>query len=337
MGDGNLAERLKPALNRAAEAILLRQSEDGAIWMVSATQPENSLIPYFANLAAIGLAAAYPFTRTRLHLQAVAKWLRWYAQHMHPDGTMDDYRLQDGKPQPTGDCDSTDSYAATFLEALHRYFVASHDQNLLQALYPAVVKATAAIRLTLQEDGLTWAKPTYRVKYLMDNVEVYRGWQSAASLAQATSRRQEAATLRKYAEGTLRAIESSLFLENKGYYAWAMHENGVLETRLDRWYPDAMAQLMAVAWLPASARRKGLFARLRKQFADSLQSALEEGEVGVLVWWGMAATGAGDRSLAQRIALKLAEEKVLSQNLPSPAEYGHILRIGGELLATRQG
>ncbi len=332
MGDGNLAKRLKPVLNRAAEAILQRQSEDGAIWMVPAAQPVNSLIPYFANLAAIGLATAYPFTRNKLHLQAVAKWLHWYAQHLNPDGTMDDYRRQDGKLQPTGDCDSTDSYAATFLEALYRYFEVSRDRKVIETLYPAVVKTTGAIRLTLQEDGLTWAKPTYHVKYLMDNVEVYRGWQSAASLAQATSHRQEASALRKRAEGTLQAIEGSLFLESKGYYAWAMYENGILETRLERWYPDVMAQLMAIAWLPASARRKGLFARLCKQFRGSLQSALEESEVGVLVWWGMAAIGANDRSLARRIALKMTESNVLSQSPLSLAEYGHILRMGGSLV-----
>lgn len=334
MGDGNLAERLKPALERAAGAILQRQRKDGAILMAPATQVPNSLIPYFANLAAIGLATAYRHTRNDLHLRAVAQWLRWYAAHLNPDGTMDDYRLQDGKLEPTGDRDSTDSYAATFIEALHRAVQASGDRSFCAALYPAVTRAVGAIRLTLQEDGLTWAKPTYRVKYLMDNVEVYRGWQSATWLAQTMGRKSDADSFKKSAESTLRAIENSLFLEGKGHYAWAMHENGVLETRLERWYPDVMAQLMGIAWLPPSARRKGLFARLRKQFGDSLQSALENGEVGVLVWWGMAATGAGDRSLAQRIALKLAEERVLNQSQPSPAEYGHVLRIWGELLTS---
>lgn len=332
MGDGNLARRLNPALTRAAEAILQRQREDGAILMAPVAQTPNSLIPYFANLAAIGLAAAYPHTRNRAHLQAVEKWLRWYAAHMNPDGTMDDYRLQDGKLQPTGDCDSTDSYAATFLEALHRTVQVSRERQLLTAHYPAAMKAVKGIRLTLQEDGLTWAKPSHRVKYLMDNVEVYRGWQSAAWLAQAMTRTSDAGTFKKSAERTLRAIEDSLFSESRGCYAWAMHENGVLETRLERWYPDVMAQLMAIAWLPPSARRKGLFTRLRKQFADSLQSALEDGDAAVLVWWGMAAIGAGDRALAERIALQFAEERVLGQPGANPAEYGHVLRICADLL-----
>lgn len=334
MGDGNLALRLKPVFTRAAEAILQRQREDGAILMAPAAQPANSLIPYFSNLAAIGLVAAYPHTQNKAHLQAVTKWLRWYAAHMNPDGTIDDYRLQDGNLQPTGDCDSTDSYAATFLEALHHTVRASHDRQLLTALYPSAMKAVRAIRLTLQEDGLTWAKPTYRVKYLMDNVEVFRGWQSAAWLAQAMNRKSEAGSFKKSAERTVQAIESLLFLDGKGYYAVAMHENGVRETRLERWYPDVMAQLMAIAWLPASPRRKELFARLRKQFQDSWQTALEDGEVGVLVWWGMAATGAGDRAFAERVALRFAEDGVLNQPLSSPAEYGHILRICGELLSS---
>lgn len=327
MGDGHVAEVFRPALQRAAAAILQRQRADGAILMAPAAQPVNSLIPYFANLAAIGLAAAYPRTRDASHRLAVAKWLRWYAAHLNPDGTMDDYRLQDGNLQPTGDCDSTDSYAATFLEALHRYVEVSRDRQLLSALYPAAIKATGAIRLTLQDDGLTWAKPTYRVKYLMDNVEVYRGWRSAAALARLMNRKGETDTFQRFAERTLRAIDTILFREDRGYYALAMHENGVMEARLVRWYPDVMAQLMAVAWLPPASRRKELFRRLRQQFQTQWEDALDGGEVDVLVWWGMAALGAGDRPFAERIARKLAEEQVLNQPQAGPAEYGHVLRI----------
>lgn len=332
MGDGHLAERLKPLMKRAAEAILKRQREDGAILMAPAVQPSNSLIPYFANLAVIGLMTAYPHTREPTHLQAATKWLTWYVDHLNPNGTIDDCRLQDGKLQPTGDRDSTDSYAATYLEALHRYTEASRDRRLLSALYPAVNKVVGAIRLTLQDDGLTWAKPGYRVKYLMDNVEVVRGWQSASWLAQATGRRADAQELKKLGERTLQAIDGILYHDGRGYYARAMHENGVLEHRLERWYPDVMAQLMAVAWLPASATRKRLFAHLHRQFRETWENALETGAVGVLVWWGMAATGAGDRTFAQRIALKLAEEQTLSRPQPSPAEYGHVLRICDHVL-----
>lgn len=328
MGDGHLSEgRRKQAINRAAQAILDRQHKDGAILMAPAAQVPNRLIPYFANLAGIGLAQAYPYTRNPAHLQAVAKWLRWYANHLNPDGTIGDYNLQDGNLQPTGDCDSTDSYAATFLEALHHYTEAGGERRLLTELYPAVNRVAGAIRLTLQKDGLTWAKPTHRVKYLMDNVEVFRGWQSASWLTQAMGRKAEARNLKDLAERTLQAIDETLWHEGKGYYAWAMHENGVRETRLDRWYPDVMAQLMAIAWLPPSARRKRLFARLHQQFRETWQNALEKGDVNVLVWWGMGAIGAGDRAFAQRITLKLAEEQGPQQPDAGPAEYGHILRI----------
>ncbi|MCS7310380.1 MAG: hypothetical protein NZ741_09185, partial [Armatimonadetes bacterium] len=44
----------------AAEAILQRQREDGALLMAPADQLVNSIIPYFANLAVIGLTVAYP-------------------------------------------------------------------------------------------------------------------------------------------------------------------------------------------------------------------------------------------------------------------------------------
>lgn len=140
-------------------------------------------------------------------------------------------------------------------------------------------------------------------------------------------RKAEARNLKDLAERTLQAMDEALWQEGKGYYAWAMHESGVRETRLDRWYPDVMAQLMAIAWLPPSARRKRLFAHLRQQFRETWQNALGKGDVSVLVWWGMGAIGAGDRAFAQRITLKLAEEQVLQPSEPNPAEYGHILRI----------
>lgn len=330
------AEADRPSLHHvmrwAAEAILSRQRGDGAILMAPVSQQENSLIPYFANLAVIGLVVAYPHTRNRAHVQAAQRWLRWYVAHQNPDGTIDDYQLRNGALQSTGEHDSTDSYAATFLEALHRTARASEGQDWLGSLYPAARKAVDAICLTLQRDGLTWAKPSHRVKYLMDNVEVYRGWQSAQWIAETTGRRAEAGAFRSLAQRTLQAIDDLLFLRERGYYAWALHENGARETRLSQWYPDLLAQLMAIAWLPASARRKALLARLRQQFRQVWQTAVEDGDVGVLVWWGMAAIGTGDRAFAQHLILPPVKEQVRARATPNLPEYGHVLRLCAELL-----
>ncbi|MCS6951018.1 MAG: hypothetical protein NZ520_11215 [bacterium] len=315
----------------AAEAILQRQREDGALLMAPADQLVNSIIPYFANLAVIGLTVAYPHTRNGLHVRAAQRWLRWYATHLNADGTIYDYRVRSGATQPTGDYDSTDSYAATFLEALQRTAQVGGSRQWLVSLYPAARKAAGAIRLTLQPDGLTWAKPSYRVKYLMDNVEVFRGWQSAQWIARTMRRKREAEEFQKLAGHTLQAIEAQLFLQEEGYYAWALHEDGARETRLSEWYPDIMAQLMAIAWLPASARRKTLFARLHQQFRRVWQSALEENQVSTLVWWSMAAIGAGDHDFARRLMRPLMEEGVRGRAQLHLGEYGHVLRVCAEL------
>lgn len=319
----------------AADAIVQRQRPDGALLMEPADQSANSVIPYFANLAVIGLANAYPHLRRRSYLHTAQKWLQWYASHMNPDGTIHDYQLLGGELRPTGDCDSTDAYAATFLEALERTAQVSGERRWWSSLYPAAVKAVGAIRLTLQADGLTWAKPGRRVKYLMDNVEVFRGWRSARWIAHSLGRGSEAAEWERQAHRTLAAIDRWLFLPREGWYAWALHEDGTRESGLSQWYPDVMAQLMAIAWLPASTRRKRLFAQLQRQFAPMWQTAMESGDVGALVWWGMAAMGAGDRAFAQRVVHRLAESGAKDAAAAGLAVWGHVLRLCSEWSARR--
>lgn len=294
--------------------------------MAPASEGGNRVVPYFANLAAIGLTASYTLTRDQQYLKAAEGWLRWYAKHLNPDGTIDDHRLQGDRLQPTGNCDSTDSYAATFLEAFARYQQAASNPQLLSTLYPAVEAVLGAIRLTLQPDDLTWAKPSHRVKFLMDNVEVYRGWRAAARLARMANRHAQGEAMEQQAQRTLRAIEKHLFLPNAGYYAWAMHGDGVREQEIKEWYPSIMAQLMAVAWLPPAPHRKRLFAWLRQQGKPLWQRALDQADMAVAVWWGMAAIAAGDYPFSQQVAVSLS--RASSPVVPSPAERAHAIRLG---------
>lgn len=330
MADGNLKEQVVQLARREAEAILRCVHPEGAILVAPASQGGERVVPYFANLAAIGLVVAYTLTRNRRYLSAAEGWLRWYTRHLNHDGTIDDYRLQGNRLEPVGDCDSTDSYAATYLEALQRYQQAQPAPHRLASLEPTLEAVSGAIRLTLQPDGLTWAKPSYRVKLLMDNVEVYRGWRAAALLAQQRGRVSEVQALQRSAERTLNAIEERLFLQERGYYAWAMHENGIRESELNSWYPSVMAQLMAVAWLPPNERRKRLFGWLRQQWSHSWQQAVEQADLAVLVWWGMAAVGAGDFSFALQMCRPLMQASTLAS--PSPAERAHAIRLGAALL-----
>ncbi len=104
-------------ITRCADEILKRQTSDGAIVM-GGIQSTSNVSPYFANLGAIGLAKAAQETGNRRYLFAAEHWFDWYAAHMNPNGTVYDYTGSPAAWRPTGDFDSTDSYAATALELL---------------------------------------------------------------------------------------------------------------------------------------------------------------------------------------------------------------------------
>src|SRR5437588_379259 len=88
-------------------------------------------------------------------------------------------------PSSAAPAASTDAYAGTFLYAAWAAWNTGHDTAALTALRPGITGAIRAIESTLDTDGLTWATPTYHVKYLMDEAEVYVGLRSAAALTSA--------------------------------------------------------------------------------------------------------------------------------------------------------
>src|SRR4029453_1279537 len=86
----------------------------------------------------------------------------------------------------SGHIDSVDAYASTFLQVAERYWnetraLPPRQQQEMEGLLPkmALLRATAlsfkAIESVTDGDGLTWAKPDYKVKFLLDSAEVYGG------------------------------------------------------------------------------------------------------------------------------------------------------------------
>lgn len=229
--------------------ILAAQLPDGAI---AQSTDRNRIAPYLANYAAIGLARAYTQGLDPRYLSAAWRWIGWYAGHMDARGYVTD---QNVGPAPgfletsTGDEDSTDAYAGTFLLALRATFQASGDRTRLGRYADAIAKAVAAIRSTQQPDGLTWAKPTYRAKLLMDQAEAYAGLRAAQDLAATLGD----ATLAGSASASAAALKvgvGGLFLGGSAppAYAVAAFENGtVARTSWRTFYPDATSQIWLVA------------------------------------------------------------------------------------------
>jgi hypothetical protein len=144
----------------------------------------------------------------------------------------------------TNDADSTDSYAATFLtlawnawesgDANARSYIAGISDQL-QAIGGVLIH-------TQQSDGLTWAKPDYQIKYLMDNSEGYRGLRDLASLLQHAFGDNATAAYYNAAASAMQNGILGMWLKGR----WAVYKDDVgnlAAPNLATWYPDSNAQV----------------------------------------------------------------------------------------------
>src|SRR5581483_5371650 len=145
---------------------------DGAIQYTT-----SKINPYFGNLAARGM-----LDPTSPQLALVKKWIQWYIAHLNigtdpwgtgTDGTICDYHTSGGVTGSSfGTADSTDSYAATFLTVVWNYYNApGADQAYIASIQTQLDNIGKAAIYTQDSDGLTWALPTFHIKYLEDNSE----------------------------------------------------------------------------------------------------------------------------------------------------------------------
>jgi hypothetical protein len=243
------------AVRSDADWILNAQLTDGAI----ATYVDKQFVsPYLANFASLGLTRARQLTGDRRYSDAAWKWLTWYRDHENSNGYVTDYTVNSGNAVSTGDMDSTDAYAGTYLLAVRDAWRTTHDLSRLLRLRSAIVKAVEAIESTQDADGLTWAKPAWHVKYLMDQAEVYGGLRGAAEVAQAIGDLGLAAK----ADGDaarLKAGFNGLWSVNTNAYSWAVYSNGVRQSVT--WtvlYPDALEEVWAVAFGLADGPRAAM-------------------------------------------------------------------------------
>lgn len=229
-----------------AEWILQSTFADGAIGHYS---DRVMVRPYLSHFAAIGLVHAYTATGDARYADGAWRWLSWYQARMDATGYVTDYDLVNGVLTSTGDMDSTDSYAAMFVVAAYNAHVATGSTAKTTALRTGISKAVSAIESTMQADGLTWAKPAWRVKYLMDQAETYAGLRSAAWLAKNVLGDSDLATRADADADRLKAGVATLWNEAAGGYDWAKHENGARQaTNWANLYSDALQQVWAVAF-----------------------------------------------------------------------------------------
>jgi hypothetical protein len=248
--------------------LLSLQDENG---IIAQTPARDTAIPYFANMAALAMLSREE------GLVPVHRYMDWYISHLNqPDrfkmpGTIYDYRKQGGKWVPTYDYDSADSYAATFLTlALSYTRVSGSIEYANQNLQNIVDIAEVLVRLQ-DRDGLIWAKPGYMVKFLMDNAENYRGLMDAAALMSYLERHELSQRYREAAERVKEGMESRLWSEERGTYAWALYGRYWRRAPRRKWYPDTIGQVYPIVFGvldPHSERARHLYAYLNQQYPN---------------------------------------------------------------------
>ena len=221
------------------------QLPDGAL-----LGPGNSINPYFANLAAVGLARADTATGNTV----LYKWMQWYLNHLNStdskglSDTIYDYNYDPttGAESSTGHYDSVDSYASTALNVAYTGYLTGDSR--IQALvannigtYEAIAnlddyRAPSGVRDT---DNLTMAVPG-GAKYTMDNSEVAGGLADFAQLEAALGRTDQHNYYLAWHDATVSAITEKLWNTTKNTWDWAL---GSASDLTGTFYPNATAQL----------------------------------------------------------------------------------------------
>ncbi|HEV3250495.1 MAG TPA: hypothetical protein VGZ71_06060 [Puia sp.] len=251
--------------------ILAHQLSDGALTMSANRDIQGyKIVPYFSNIAAQALLE----NPTTVNIIAVKKWMAWYMAHLNTDGSVYDYYASnytgDASLTSTGDFDSIDSYAATFLTLARKLCkVSPSDKNWLISNYSVQLKLIGgALSLVADSDGLTIAKPSYPVKYTMDNSEVNEGLSDMVWLSENIFAKSDSVYWQNLLAANTRSIETDLWdVPNQRYFT----NKGGPATNWTVFYADATCQLYPI-WcgviLPGSVRAQSLWNAFNANYPD---------------------------------------------------------------------
>ena len=312
---------------------------DGAILYTS-----TQIDPYFSNYAATG------WTKDATKYTRVQAWMNWYFAHVNTvdkwglGGTIYNYDVAGTVESSTNDADSTDAYAATFLSLAWAYYRTGDtaaQQYVINAGEDRYDYIGKVILQTQQSDGLTWAKPDYQIKYLMDACETYRGLRDAANLFQSAFQDSVKATTYNHAADQMLQGINSMWLS--GSSSWAVYKDakGNLATpNYSNWYPDATSQMFPVLQgvVPASdTRSKTVYAKFNSAWPGwpklQFNGANQRNE---FPWVEMAAAAAlmGDSSRVNAY-ISNVDRIYVSAGFPWPwycLESGWFIRVNGYML-----
>lgn len=342
------ASRLAPP---TLSGLTLAQIQSDAAWITTAQLPDGAIAtypdqkvvsPYLANMAAEGLARASVITHNLTYAADAWRELAWYSKHENTQGYVTDYDVYNGVEVSTGNEDSTDAYAGTFLLAAATTWAADPDPSQLAALRPGLQGAVSAIESTQDSDGLTWAKPSWHVKYLMDQAETYAGLIALPPLASALDDVTLAARAASDA-ARMRAGVAALWNPALASYDWAVNGDGTLQTT--DWanlYPDSMEQAWAAAYgLTSTSTASELtrhLAQAHPEWDQPTSPALINGTTGPAGYWPVAgfaflAAGMPTEAAAGAASIQEAADAAGRAWPFTPADAGNliVLATGGPI------
>lgn len=315
-------------------------------WIAQFSAPSGALLyaptqidPYFSNIAAIGM------TKDLNRMPQVRAWINWYINHLNwPDkwgmyGTTYNWNVSsNGTETPANEADSTDSYAATFLTLVWNAWQTGDAQtrSLIAGLSYQLDTIGGVLIKTQQSDGLTWAKPDYQIKYLMDNCEAYRGLRDLASLFQNAFGDAAKASYYTNAANAMQNGILNMWLNGK----WAVYRDGIgrnIAPNMGTWYADATAQLFPVLMGVVSSsdsRAQQSYAAFNAAWPGwaNLSYNAQDGFPWCLVGDGAAAMGDNARVATYINSL---QSKYVNSGFPWPfynAEGGWFLRANNYMM-----
>lgn len=265
-------------LTRQREYLLSCQLPSGAFRLGS---DRDQINPYFTNLALISLVRLREW-------EAVRAYMDWYVEHLNTDGYINDFRLVDGKELDTGTADSEDSYHATFFSLVAEWTRSTSDCSWLAANQDVLAYLLQGIARLQQADGLTWAKHSFRVKYLMDNCEVAKGLDDAHDLFTVLGNAmlaQEASVRAAACKAGISRMYSRL------RRSYAMYDRS--HPRWRKWYPDVTSQAFPIVYSLCEPKVASLlYERITKAFPRF--DAFETGDTYPWMVMGVCARMMGD-------------------------------------------
>lgn len=179
------AELFKEIFETETQWLASLQLPNGAIPMTYSPNGELRVNPYFSDFAVLAL-----LDNAEKCSNTAVKYMDWHFAHLNTaeedfnglDGTIYDYvvTMKNGEiieekvsvPENADSYDSTDSYAATFLRVVDKYVKKTGDTAYITD-HAEDLERIANVMCATLHNGLTFAKPNHKVKYLMDNCEVY--------------------------------------------------------------------------------------------------------------------------------------------------------------------